>query len=108
MTMSDRHQKRRGQRLAAPKPATSAAASPLSAAKLAAREETDLPRFVNEQAAAEALSLSVKVLQNWRWLGKGPRFHKFGNRVRYSIADLIAYAESCAQDPKSDGDDTGD
>lgn len=66
----------------------------------------ELPRFVTENEAAEILSLSVKSLQNWRSLGgKGPRFHKFGNRVRYSVADLLAYAESCARDPGSAGDD---
>jgi hypothetical protein len=40
------------------------------------------------------LSLSVKTLQNWRIAGRGPRYRKFGDAVRYSINDLQRWADA--------------
>jgi len=51
------------------------------------------PKMVKEDQAAEILCLSVKTLRQWRWAGKGPRFRKFGNAVRYALDDLEAYIE---------------
>jgi hypothetical protein len=35
-----------------------------------------------------------KTWQNWRVLGKGPRFRKFGSGVRYKVSDVEAWIES--------------
>lgn len=51
------------------------------------------PRFVDDRAAAEYLSVSASTLAKWRMRKFGPRFHRFGGLVRYTIADLDAYAE---------------
>ncbi len=32
-----------------------------------------------------------KTLQNWRGLGRGPIYRKFGKAVRYDVADLEAW-----------------
>lgn len=38
--------------------------------------------------AARYLKLSPQTLMNWRCLGRGPRFFKFGGRVVYDHNDL--------------------
>ena len=48
----------------------------------------------NVREAAEYLRLSPQTLNNWRNLGRGPTFQKFGRRVVYAEADLKAWAES--------------
>lgn len=61
---------------------------PQSAAKL---EPGDL---LTEREAAAILNCAVRSLRNWRWGGKGPRFHKIGARlVRYRRDDLLAFIE---------------
>ena len=48
--------------------------------------------LVDEQEAAAILKAEVTTLRNWRSRGKGPRFHKIGQRmVRYLRADLAAF-----------------
>ena len=49
--------------------------------------------YHKEKAAAEKLNLSVFTLRNWRNIGKGPRFCKFGRSVRYPSDELQKYAE---------------
>lgn len=56
-------------------------------------------RLVNEKEAAAILGLSVKTLQQWRFCATGPVYRKLGKAVRYSLADLQAYVESCAVNP---------
>ena len=42
----------------------------------------------------EFLNLSPRTLERLRVEGRGPAFLKFGRRVMYSRADLVAWAES--------------
>jgi hypothetical protein len=35
--------------------------------------------------------VAPQTLNQWRWLGKGPVFHKVGGRVRYCWADVREY-----------------
>ncbi|ANK85655.1 MULTISPECIES: helix-turn-helix domain-containing protein [unclassified Rhizobium] len=50
--------------------------------------------FLTTEQAAEYLNVSPKTLHNWRVKGReGLRFHRFGRAVRYSRADLDAFAE---------------
>jgi hypothetical protein len=46
-----------------------------------------------EKTAADKLNLSVFTLRNWRNIGKGPRFCKFGRSVRYPSDELLKFAE---------------
>lgn len=49
--------------------------------------------LITEKEAAEFLVVAVKTLRNWRNLCKGPSYKKIGRLVRYSTADLAAFAE---------------
>ncbi|MET8430055.1 helix-turn-helix domain-containing protein [Nocardia sp. NPDC004860] len=35
--------------------------------------------------------LSEKTLRNWTAKGRGPRFSRFGGRVRYRLTDVVAW-----------------
>ncbi|ANL28592.1 transcriptional regulator protein [Rhizobium phaseoli] len=49
--------------------------------------------FLTTAQAAEYLNISAKTLHNWRVTGReGLRFYRFGRAVRYSRADLDAFA----------------
>ncbi|MBX5086717.1 helix-turn-helix domain-containing protein [Rhizobium lentis] len=52
-------------------------------------------RFVDTDAAAKYLALDAHTLDCYRSLDTGPAFYKFGRYVRYAVADLDAWAESC-------------
>jgi hypothetical protein len=51
------------------------------------------PRYIDDRAAARYLNVSTSTLAKWRMRGFGPTFHRFGALIRYTIADLDAYAE---------------
>jgi predicted DNA-binding transcriptional regulator AlpA len=55
--------------------------------------------LMNEKDAAAYLSWSVKTLQARRHLCKPPRYRKIGRSVRYVLADLQAFVESCTVEP---------
>lgn len=46
---------------------------------------------ITQQQLAERWHLSPRTLEQWRWLGKGPRFLKIGARVLYDETDVDAY-----------------
>lgn len=48
----------------------------------------DIERPLTVDEAAEVLSVSVKTLEAWRRLGKGPAFVKLGRSVRYTMRSL--------------------
>jgi len=62
-------------------------------------EEAGPVRFVNTEAAARYLALDAHSLECYRSLDTGPAFYKFGRYVRYAVADLDAWAESCRRTP---------
>ena len=49
---------------------------------------------MNVDQAAEYLGLAASTLNKWRIQGKGPRYVRIGNRVRYRRPDLDAYTEA--------------
>jgi hypothetical protein len=51
-------------------------------------------QFWNETEVEYSFGIPRKTLQNWRVLGKGPRYRKFGSGVRYEISDLEAWLDS--------------
>jgi len=59
--------------------------------------------LVNGEAAA-FLRLSPRTLEKLRVIGGGPRFRKFGRRVRYSLNDLEAWANARSFEMTSDPD----
>jgi Helix-turn-helix domain len=50
--------------------------------------------FLTVSEAAALLRLSEITLGRWRIEGSGPPFRKFGRRVVYDRADLIAWADA--------------
>ena len=51
-------------------------------------------RFITDVEIEHAYGIPRKTLQNWRVLGKGPRFRKFGSGVRYKVSEVEAWVES--------------
>ena len=52
-----------------------------------------LQPLLDTQAAAPLAGVTAKTLENWRTLGRGPKFIKAGRRVRYDPADLLAWRD---------------
>lgn len=49
-----------------------------------------MAKITQEQLAAR-WHLSPRTLEQWRWLGKGPKYLKIGARVLYDDEDIDAY-----------------
>lgn len=56
------------------------------------QQATQQTPMLNEQEAAALLGLSRRTMQEWRRLGKGPKYKKLGERaVRYELETLQAF-----------------
>ena len=64
-------------------------------------------RYMTTREAAAFLGLSHRTLDRYRVSGEGPRFHKFGNRVRYLRADVQAWAAERCRSSTSDQGERG-
>ena len=51
-------------------------------------------RRLTVEEAAQVLCVSVKTLEAWRRLGKGPVFVKLGRAVRYTMRDLDQFTRA--------------
>lgn len=47
--------------------------------------------FVTQRELAARWHISPRTLEQWRWLGRGPKFVKIGARVLYRLADVEDY-----------------
>lgn len=61
-----------------------------------------LPRYLTTLEAATLLRLSPRTLEKHRLYGTGPEYRKLGGRVLYATADVLAWAESGAQQSTTD------
>ena len=52
----------------------------------------DAWQYMGTRELASFLGLSPRTLDRYRVSGGGPKFHKFGNRVRYARDDIEAWA----------------
>jgi hypothetical protein len=50
-------------------------------------------RFLSEIEAESSYGIPHRTLQNWRVLGRGPLYRKFGKAVKYDVADLEAWIQ---------------
>lgn len=52
---------------------------------------------MTQEQLAERWHLSPRTLEQWRWLGKGPKFIKIGARVLYDEGEIEAFeaAQQC-------------
>lgn len=46
---------------------------------------------LTQKELAERWHLSPRTLEQWRWLGKGPKFLKIGARVLYREEDIAVW-----------------
>ena len=79
-------------------PRAVAARKPTARAKTLRREGVQTvaheDRRLTVEEAADVLSVSVKTLEAWRRLGKGPVFVKLGRSVRYTMPALDAFTRA--------------
>jgi hypothetical protein len=61
-----------------------------------------LPAFLTETQVAERLAISPRTLQQWRFVGRGPKFVKVGAAVRYSPEAVADWLERNTRDHTSD------
>lgn len=47
--------------------------------------------YQTQEQLAERWQISPRTLEQWRWLGKGPKFLKVGARVLYRPSDIESY-----------------
>ena len=52
------------------------------------------------EETARQLTKSVRVLQQWRWLGEGPAYVKVGRAVRYYQSDIDAWLRANRVEPR--------
>ncbi len=60
--------------------------------------------LMNEDQAAQVLTVGTKTLQSWRVRGVGPRFVRIGRLVRYTEAELAKYIEEQTRQSTSERD----
>ena len=53
-----------------------------------------LETLLEEKELAERLQVSLGTLRTWRTEGKGPRFHRIGQMIRYAPSDVRDWLES--------------
>lgn len=59
--------------------------------------------LITEEEAAAVLGLKKSTLQQRRWLKQPPAYVKMGRSIRYRMADIVAYLDSCVVTPKAEG-----
>jgi hypothetical protein len=50
-------------------------------------------RFLSDVEIEASFGIPRKTLQNWRVLGRGPIYRKFGNSVLYDVAELEVWIQ---------------
>ena len=76
--------------------------APLRPAATVSTAAAQPQRYLTNDEAAEYLRLSPRTLEKQRVIGGGPRFRKFGRRVMYAVADLVAWADARSFESTSD------
>ena len=71
------------------------------------QEETEMTNdsYMNTVEAAAYLRLSPRTLERYRGIGKGPPFHRFGNRARYLRSRVVAWAKEREARSTSEADE---
>lgn len=57
----------------------------------------DKPQFLSQKEVAHRWTMSTRTLEGWRDRGIGPRYYRFGNRVRYAVEDVESFERSCLE-----------
>jgi excisionase family DNA binding protein len=57
-------------------------------------------RHLTTQELADRLGISLNTIKYWRATGQGPVYMRVGKHVRYRVADVEAWEESCLRRPR--------
>lgn len=68
-------------------------------------EENFIEVYLTPKALAHRWSLTLHTLEQWRWKGRGPRFFKAGNRIRYPQKEVERFEADLIQSPTVDPND---
>lgn len=55
--------------------------------------------LIDTPPAAAYLGVSPHTMENWRYLGQGPRYFRIGSLIKYDVADLDAWLDEQARQP---------
>lgn len=59
-----------------------------------------MARLMTAKELAAYLGVAEQTLANWRYVGRGPRFYRVGQLVKYRRGDVDRWLEERAQDPE--------
>jgi Helix-turn-helix domain len=62
-------------------------------------EEMDGIELLTQQQAASRLLMKPGTLAKWRVRRRGPRFCRFGGKIRYRLSDIEAFIQAGVVDP---------
>jgi hypothetical protein len=51
--------------------------------------------YLTQHQLSDRWKISEASLERWRNIGIGPRYLKLVGRIRYDLADILAYEQSC-------------
>jgi hypothetical protein len=63
--------------------------------------------WLSNQDLADRWDVPIKTIRSWRLSGYGPPGARFGNHVRYSLAEVRHWERERAQEQRHSRDDTG-
>lgn len=66
--------------------------------KMQVRAPPNNVRHLNQREVATRWGMSVRSLERWRFLKRGPPFLKLGGRVVYRLADIETFEASQLRD----------
>jgi len=55
--------------------------------------------YISDKQFSEIFSIPLPTIRNWRHLGKGPAYSKFGRSIRYRLCDVEAFFEAHRVEP---------
>jgi hypothetical protein len=59
--------------------------------------------MLDTPSTAKFLNVPIRTVETWRYRGGGPRYLRLSGRVvRYRLADLIAFLERSAVEPRAE------
>ena len=59
-------------------------------------------KYLKVSELSQRMSIAEQTLNNWRSLGKGPRFIRCGRLIRYAVADVESWLEDQRRRSTSD------
>lgn len=61
--------------------------------------DTTSQKWLTPSMVSDETGIPLRTLSQWRYLGRGPRFARFGKHVRYAREDLDEWTAAQVVDP---------